>query len=330
MAAFALGVCGRVEAQGVRFEGYTAGQSRTDNGTKIVLRWCPPGEFMMGSPANEFGRNAYEKQHRVKLTKGFWLGETEVTQEQWTVVMGKTLQKQALLMLADEQRYPHSGKQITLREALGVSDKTDTSRVCGATAPAVPIYYVSWDDAMQFCTNLTASERKAGRLPTGCVYSLPTEAEWEYACRASTTTATYAGDIEEISENNVPMLHKIAWYAGNSGVDYKGAGWTSGHWPGQAFPNKLAGPRRVGQKDANKWGLKDMLGNMYEWVYDFSSEYPEGEVTDPRGPATGTRHVYRGGAWNNYGRNCRAANSLEAMPTYRMNDLGFRVALVKK
>jgi sulfatase modifying factor 1 len=325
-----LGVCGRVEGQGVRFEGYAAGQSRTDNGVKITMRWCPPGEFTMGSPADEAGRNAYEKQHRVKLTKGFWLGETEVTQEQWTTVTGKTLKNQGLLMLADDGLYPHGGKQKTLRESMGVTDKTDTSSVCAAAAPTIPIYYVSWDDAMQFCTVLTSSERKAGRLPTGCVYTLPTEAEWEYACRAGTTTATYAGKMEVLGENNTPVLHKIAWYGGNSGVDYKGSGWTTAHWPNQAFPNKMAGPRRVGQKNANAWGLKDMLGNMYEWVFDFSSVYPDGEVTDPRGPASGSSHVYRGGAWDNYGQNCRAANSLEAAPTYRSNDLGFRVALVKK
>jgi formylglycine-generating enzyme required for sulfatase activity len=318
-----------VEAQ-TRFEGYAPSQSRSDNGANITLRWCPPGAFVMGSPADEPGRDSYEKQHPVRLTKGFWLGETEVTQEQWTAVTGKTLRQQAQLMLADERLYPHGGKQMTLRESSGAANKDDVSKVCAATAPNIPIYYVSWDDAMMFCAQLTSKELRAGRLPAGCVYTLPTEAEWEYACRAGTNTATYAGPMKVLGENNAPVLNKIAWYGGNSGVDYKGAGWATIGWPNQAFPNKLAGPRRVGQLQSNAWGLKDMLGNMYEWVFDFSSIYPDGEAIDPRGPATGSGHPYRGGAWGHYATMCRAAKSFEAVSTYRTNDLGFRVAFVRK
>jgi formylglycine-generating enzyme required for sulfatase activity len=312
-----------------RFEGYAAGQSRADNGAKIAFHWCPPGQFVMGSPAGEPGRDSYEKQHPVKLTKGFWLGETEVTQDQWTSVTGKTLRQQAQLMLADDKLYPHGGKEITLREALNAGEG-DLFKVCAATAPNIPIYYVSWDDAMAFCAKLTLQELKAGRLPVGCAYALPTEAEWEYACRAGTTTATYAGAMTVLGENNAPVLNKIAWYGGNSGVGYKGAGWATIGWPNQAFPNRLAGPRRVGQQEANAWGLKDMLGNLYEWVFDFSSIYPDGEAVDPRGPGTGSGHPYRGGAWNHYATMCRAAKSFEAVSTYRVNDLGFRVAFVRK
>ena len=320
---------GKVQGQG-RFDGYASGQSRTVEGAKLVLRWCPPGEFVMGSPVSEPGRDAYEKQHKVRLTKGFWLGETEVTQEQWTKVMGKSLRDQGMLMLADERLYPHGGKQMTLRESSGVTSKEDVAKVCAAIAPNIPIYYVSWDDAMAFCAELTNIERRAGRLPAGCGYSLPTEAEWEYACRAGTTTATYAGEMKVLGENNAAVLNKIAWYGGNSGEGYKGAGWATIGWPNQAFPNKIAGPRRVGQQEANAWGLRDILGNVYEWVFDYFSVYPDGEVVDPRGPATGSGHPYRGGAWDHYATMCRAAKSFEAVPTYRVNDLGFRVALVKK
>lgn len=318
----------QVAAQG-RFEGYTVGQSRADNGAKMTFHWCPPGQFVMGSPASEPGRDAYEKQHPVRLTKGFWLGETEVTQEQWTAVTGKTLRLQAQLMLDDNRLYPHGGKQITLREAMNAGEG-DLSKVCAATAPNIPIYYVSWDDAMGFCAKLTLQELKAGRLPAGCAYALPTEAEWEYACRAGTTTATYAGAMTVLGENNAPVLNKIAWYGGNSGEGYNGAGWATIGWPNQAFPNRLAGPRRVGQQQPNAWGLKDMLGNLYEWVFDFSSIYPDGEAVDPRGPNTGSGHPYRGGAWDHYAVQCRAAKSYEAVPTYRVNDLGFRVAFVRK
>jgi formylglycine-generating enzyme required for sulfatase activity len=295
----------------------------------MVLRWCPQGDFVMGSPKDEPGRDAYEIQHHVRLTTGFWMGETEVTQEQWTAVTGKTLRQQAQLMLADDRLYPHGGKEMTLREASNAADG-DVSKVCAANAPNIPIYYVSWDDAMAFCAALTSSELRAGRLPAGCVYTLPTEAEWEYACRAGTTTATYAGAMKVLGENNAPVLNKIAWYGGNSGEGYKGAGWATIGWPHQAYPNKLAGPRRVGQQEPNAWGLKDMLGNLYEWVFDFSSIYSDAEAVDPRGPATGSAHPYRGGAWNHYATMCRAAKSFEAVPTYRVNDLGFRVAFIKK
>jgi formylglycine-generating enzyme required for sulfatase activity len=133
-----------------------------------------------------------------------------------------------------------------------------------------------------------------------------------------------------LGENNAPILNDIAWYGGNSSVGYKGAGWTTPNWPNQAFPGKLAGPRRVGQKQANAWGLKDTLGNLYEWVLDFAAVYPVGEATDPRGPATGGGHPYRGGSWKHYATMSRAAKSFEAIPTYRSNDLGLRVVMVKE
>src|SRR5437762_3355999 len=124
---------GHVAAQG-RFEGYTAGQSRADNGAKMAYHLCPPGQYVMGRPESEPGHDPYEKQHPVRLTKGFWLGESEVTQEHWTAVTGKTLRQQAQLMLADDKLYPHGGKQMTLRETFGDTEVHDLSKVCAATA----------------------------------------------------------------------------------------------------------------------------------------------------------------------------------------------------
>ncbi|MBL9113687.1 MAG: formylglycine-generating enzyme family protein [Verrucomicrobiaceae bacterium] len=310
-------------------EGHFPGQSRKDNAPGIIFHWCPPGEFMMGSPQDEPGRDNYEVMHPVKLTKGFWLAETEVTQGQWEAVTSTSLKDQARKMLADEALYPHGGRDITLREALGAAPgKQAVASVTAAQAPNIPMYYVSWDDAVAFCAKFTDKERKAGRLPPGMVYALPTEAQWEYSCRAGTTTATYAGEMTVLGENNAPILNDIAWYGGNSSVGYRGAGWTTENWPNQAFPGKIAGPRRVGQKTANPWGLKDMLGNLYEWVSDYSAVPTEAPAIDPIGPPTGTAHPYRGGAWKHYATMCRAAKSFEAVPTLRSNDLGFRVALV--
>ena len=313
------------------FQGSTPGQTRQDNSLEMKLHWCPPGSFLMGSPESETGRDAYETPHKVTLTQGFWMGETEVTQGQWQQIMQRSLLDQAELMLQDDNLYPVGGKQITLREASGaaVGNKAAAS-ICAAKAPNIPVYYVSWDDATEFCKRLTEREQKGGRLMEGCAYVLPTEAQWEYACRAGTQTATYAGDMTVLGENNVPVLDDIAWYGGNSSVGYKGAGWTTNGWPNQAHPGKIAGPRRVGQKKPNAWGLKDTLGNMYEWVSDLAGVYPSGEVTDPTGPTEGTDHPYRGGSWNHYGVQSRAAKSYQALPTYRVNHLSFRVALVKK
>jgi formylglycine-generating enzyme len=320
-----------VEAEGtLSTKTIHAGQSRSDNGLKLVLHYCPPGTFTMGSPSEEPGRDDYEVAHQVTLTQGYWLGETEVTQGQYEAITKLTLRDQARKMLADETLYPFNGKQITLREQSNATPgEKAVETVSAATAPNIPFYYVSWDDAVEFCKKLTSDEREAGRLPDGWIYALPTEAQWEYACRAGTTAATYAGAMKVLGVNNAPILDKIAWYGGNSSVDYKGAGWSTTHWPEQAHPGKLAGPRRVGQKQANAWGCKDMLGNVYEWVSDFSSVAGTDPVTDPKGPTEGKNHIYRGGAWNHYATMCRAAKSFEAAPTYRVHHLGFRVALVK-
>src|SRR5262249_31753837 len=128
---------------------------RDDNGLKLKLIWCPPGKFKMGSPDSELGRHPDENQVDVTLKDGFWLGQTEVTQGQWRQLMLTT---------------PWTGERF-------VKD-----------GDSYPVTYVSYDDAMSFCERLTKQERSAGRLPVDAIYILPTEAQWEYACRAGTST----------------------------------------------------------------------------------------------------------------------------------------------
>jgi formylglycine-generating enzyme required for sulfatase activity len=152
---------------------------------------------------------------------------------------------------------------------------------------------VSWNDAVEFCRKLTDRERAAGRLPEGYVYTLPTEAQWEYACRAGTTGA-YAGD-----------LGAMGWYKDNSGST----------------------THPVGQKRANAWGLYDMHGNVWEWCLDWKGDYPSGNVTDPTGPSSGSHRIVRGGSWINAALYARSANRLWFSPGFRRNFLGFRVAL---
>ena len=321
----ALGVAGGVHAQGL-YAGQRAGQLRDDNALRMPLRWCPPGEFIMGSPPGEPGRDDDETQHKVTLTRGFWLGETEVTQAQWSELMGETLRDQARKMIDDPQLYRMGGKDVTMRQASNAIAGKEIESVCAAEAPNVPIYYVSWEDAMEFCRKLTEKERAAKRLPRDAIYSLPTESQWEYACRARTTRTTYAGDMVVRGENNAPVLNDIAWYGGNCSVGYKGRGWTT-NFPNQAFPGKVGGPRRVGQKQPNAWQLRDMLGNLYEWVEDWSGYYPQRDVLDPRGPDKGEKKLFRGGAWKHLATMSRAARRFEDMPTIRLNYIGFRVAL---
>jgi formylglycine-generating enzyme required for sulfatase activity len=160
--------------------------------------------------------------------------------------------------------------------------------------PDTPVENVSWDEAMEFCRKLTERERAAGALPAGQVYTLPTEAQWEYACRAGTTGA-HAGDLEA-----------MAWFGKNA------AGTT----------------HAVGTKQANAWGLHDMHGNVWEWCRDWHApRLPGGTVTDPTGPATGVARVGRGGGWWNPAELCRSAARGGNSPGHRDGILGFRVAL---
>ena len=225
------------------------------NSIGMKLRLIPAGEFMMGSPATESDRRDNETQHRVSITKPFYMGVTEVTQEQYQKVMG-----------------------------------TNPS---GFQGPQNPIERVTWADAVEFCRKLSAmpAEKTAGH-----VYRLPTEAEWEYACRSGTTTSYSFGDSES-------ELGAYAWYKDNSG--------------------KTTHP--VGGKKPNAWGLYDMHGNVWEWCQDWYGPYPGGSATDPIGVTSGSYRVFRGGSWYGYARGCRSANRSRDTPGHRDYDLGFRV-----
>ena len=131
------------------------------------------------------------------------------------------------------------------------------SRIAGRI---VPVESVSWDDAKEF---IEALNKLSGKKR----FRLPTEAEWEYACRAGTTTAVYNGNMEILGERNAPILDSIAWYGGNSGVDYDG-GYDSSGWNEKQYEHSKAGVHPVGRKLPNSWGLYDMIGNVYEWVED--------------------------------------------------------------
>jgi len=164
-----------------------------------------------------------------------------------------------------------------------------------------PVEQVSWNDATNYCAQLTARERLAGRLPAGWAYRLPTEAEWEYACRAGTTNRYYYGD-----DTGYTQLANYAWYNANSG--------------GITHP--------VGGKLPNRWGLYDMAGNVWEWCSDwYDDAYPGGSVTDPQGSVSGSHRVIRGGSWPNPANYCRSAQRGLSLPAAPDNRFGFRLVL---
>ncbi len=311
--------------------GSRAGELKTiDVGPQAIrLHWCPTGSFLMGSPPTENGRYNDETQHRVKFTKGFWMGETEVTQGLWKEVMGgETVFKLAQKGLSDDNKYEISGKKQTLREVWGLARHSDSTRRCGDLNDSIPVYNVSWNDVDDFCRRLTARAHAVGELAVDYEFSLPTEAQWEYACRAGSATSLPNGEeIEILGENNAPALDGIAWYGGNSSVGFKGRGWDTSDWKEKQYPDGWACVREVRGKAANAWGLYDMIGNVSEWCSDWYGAYPGGVQINPSGASEGSFRVIRGGSWGNYARGCRPARRVKCDPGCRGIHLGFRIVL---
>jgi formylglycine-generating enzyme required for sulfatase activity/protocatechuate 3,4-dioxygenase beta subunit len=232
-------------------------------GMKLVL--IPKGTFMMGSPESEEGHQRNnETQHEVTISKDFYLGVHEVTQAQYEKVIGKN--------------------PSHFQGAVVSNENAD-----------IPVENVSWDDAVEFCKKLSdlPEEKKVGR-----VYRLPTEAEWEYACRAGSKTA-YSFDDEE------GLLPEYGWFDRNSSDR----------------------THTVGLLEPNRWGLYDMHGNVWEWCSDWYGYYPKGAVSDPTGTKEGSDRVGRGGGWASDAAICRTAFRRAIDPTQLVNDIGFRVAL---
>lgn len=284
-------------------------QVRNDNGVKMKLVWCSPGFVTMervkditepvGDEADEAGDDeadlktepAPKRRHpaprkfryrrittpvKVLLTKGYWLGKYEVTQSEWKQVM-KT-----------EPWKPH----ISFAK----------SQFATRDGPDFPATYVNWDEATEFCRRLTGQERHAGRLPIEWEYALPTEAEWERACRARTET--------EFSFDDESKLGDYAWLDRN------------------ALHADEAYAHQVGRKKANPWGLFDMHGNVAEWCRNYyTDKLPGGRDPLPDENTWHSRRVVRGGSWNFQSCACRSAARGGCPPDSRSATLGFRIAL---
>jgi len=235
-------------------------------GVEYPFRRCPPGTFMMGSPTNEASRYSNETQHRVTLTRGFWLLEMAVTQEMWESLMAEN----------------PSDFQGNLN---------------------LPVERVSWNHCQDYIQKLNDMDI----APSGYKFSLPTEAQWEYACRAGTTTPFNFGSAINGDKANC-----------------------NGSWPFGEREGKYHGKTsEAGSYPANAWGLYDMHGNVWEWCSDWYDVYPSVEVTDPAGGLIGTNRITRGGCWGVNGKLCRSAFRLLSHPTLSENtNTGLRIALV--
>lgn len=275
------------------------------------------GSFIMGSNVIEKGRMTDEHQHKVKVPN-FFMGKYEVTQAQYLAVTGSN------------------------------------PSVFAACGPTCPVTNVSWIDAIKFCNTLS---EKAGLPPYYTIdgskatanntngYRLPTEAEWEYAARATTATMVYAGDMNEVTPNNCPELGNVATYSGNSCVTWTvdTAAFDCSTLTDKQMPCNKCGIHPVGEKKPNAFGLYDMIGNVWEWCFDFYGNYfPElegqdetmetvnktnltSELDNPQGAASGRVRVRRGGAWNTSVKICRAAKRSNKGATAKDNAIGFRV-----
>ena len=231
--------------------------------------WCPPGTFTMGSPTTEAGRGTDETEHNVSLTQGFYLGKYEVTQAQYEAVM------------------------------TGNTDGLNAKPSEWPNNPNRPVEKVSWADAQIFLNRLNAQQ--SANIPAGWAYVLPTEAQWEYACRAGTSTAySWGGAIA------------------NTNANYNASGYSQ--------------TRDVGLYAANPWGFFDMHGNVWEWTADwYQATYPTGNpVVDPTGPSSGALRLFRGGSWINNDSDLRSAKRFDYTPSTRYSNVGFRIGFQKQ
>lgn len=272
-------------------EGTQAGEVREFGGVEMV--WCPPGEYLRGSPPTELDREAYEEQqHLVQLTKGFWIARTECTQAQWDQVM------------------PDNPSGLKTNHKLFMElydlDPREMDRL--------PIYNVQWNEAKAWVDAMNESSP----LPAGWKWSLPTDAQWEYACRAGTKTAYSFGD-------DPSLLHRYGNFADkNADVAWKDE--TQDDSVGQI-------PSRVGRYAPNPWGIFDMHGNVWEWCGDgYQAPIAETQeiptIVDPVGSSSSPERPYRGGSYADQAKFCRSAKRLYSSPDVRWGPVGFRVVVV--
>ena len=230
----------------------------------LKMIWVPAGKFMMGSPKSEPGHQTEEENlHQVIISRGFWVGQFEITQSQYEMMMGENPS-----IIVD---------------------------------PRMPVQKVSWENAMEFCKELTSREMQEDRLPEHWIFNLPTEAQWEYACRADISGPFHFGyETDELAD--------YAWFHENSS----------------------GSPKPGGLKKPNSWGIHDMHGNLGEWCFDwYGKVYPPDGSVDPITEKASRFKVFRGGTYTDLAERCRAAYRNRIEPSVSNPWIGFRVVLMR-
>jgi formylglycine-generating enzyme required for sulfatase activity len=267
--------------------------------TGISFRLIPAGTFTMGNPMSEL-----DNMVAAGIDRRY--GERE--------------KEHRVILTQPFYCGTHEVTQGQWQQVMGKNPSHFTS--AGQDAP---VEQVNWNDCQWFLQKLCQLEG----VPNG-TFRLLTEAEWEYACRAGTEKLLYNGDLVIKGLYNSPALDPIAWYGGNSGVNYQGA-YDSSYWKEKQYRHFQAGTHPVGEKKCNAFGLHDMIGNVWEWCQDWYQDrddgYPSGSFTDPSGPRSGIGCVHRGGSWISYARSCRSAYRWRFTPDFRNHDLGLRLML---
>ena len=256
---------------------------------EMEMIYVAPGSFMMGSSSGDKD----ETPHQVRITKPYWIGKYPVTQAQW----------KALVMANGVSFEKGEPTPYFSREGKG------SDRVSGMNTSDFPMEGISWDD----CDALVKALNR--NTTDGRTYSLPTEAQWEFAARGGTKSCgyTYSGGND---------MDALGWYYENSGLRQL----SDSDWKVENLSSNKCRTHSVKEKDVgNELGIVGMSGNVWEWCSDWYGDYPEGSVTDPKGPASGDSRVLRGGSWGSYARFCRSASRGRFIPGYRVDIDGFRL-----
>jgi sulfatase modifying factor 1 len=267
----------------------------------MKFAWCPAGSFQMGSPLSEVGRYDNELQHTVRLSEGFWLGKTEVTRGQFSRFVSATGYR------TEGERDGKGGLGVDSEGNFSQKPEYTWRNAGFSQTDDHPVVNVSWNDAVAFIEWLIRTEGKRFRLPT--------ESEWEYACRAGTTSAYYNGNAPE-------GLTKVG-NVGDATAKTRYPNWTGTLNASDGYVHTSP----VGLFSPNVWNLHDMHGNVFEWCSDWYGDYSVGTATDPLGAASGSHRVVRGGSWYFQASFCRAALRDWDVPSFRYFYLGFRLLL---
>lgn len=287
--------CHCLMVQTASAQGPTGGTDFVVPGTNLALVWIPAGSFRMGSDPGEPGHEDDERPTQVKLTHGFWIGQTETTVGQWRDFVAQT---------RFVGQNAAAGIHVRTEDGWKLIPGRDWSDPGFVQTDSHPVVGVSWEDAVAFCEWISGREGQAGRLPEGWIFRLPSEAQWEYASRAGSKDAFAFGPTLSTDQAN--------FKPGVEGGDFRG------------------GTTPVATFAPNEWGLFDMHGNAWEWCQEAYGEYPTGPLTNPSVVVTGSQKVKRGGSWIGAGENCRSANRNRDLPGHRAYHIGFRIALVRE